>query len=181
MAKPPHWLDGVAKVLRANTDDLRELAKIGGVDPRTAYVGTKLDGTDLRGQDLRGMVFTDIDLSRVKHDARTRIDPEQLPTEGPPILVLSSRLDLADAERKLGALAPRLFGPDEVDAFVDKVRVGSPAIVLAFETDLALAKDVFDSVGRGGLPWALIIQGRDPVRLFRRWGVFAWEIGRAHV
>lgn len=191
--RKPHWLDGVARVLRADTDDLRELARIGGVDPHTAYVGTRLDGADLRGQDLRGMVFTDLDLSRVKHDAGTRIDPDQVlgvaTPEGPLMLVLSSRLDLANAKRRLGALSPRLFGPDEAFSFFDGVRVGYPAIVLAFETEMAIAEDLLSSMGKDGLPWALVVQGRDPLRWLSRWSdqiserhaFFTQEFGLARV
>lgn len=69
--KDPHWLDSVADVLRAETGDFRELAKIAGEDPTTLYIGTSLDGADLRGQDLRGMILPNLEPQRVRHDRHT--------------------------------------------------------------------------------------------------------------
>jgi hypothetical protein len=66
------WLAGAARVLRADTTSLRELALIAGLDPRTMYIGTCMDGVDVRGQDLRGMIFTDLDRDKVIWDERTR-------------------------------------------------------------------------------------------------------------
>lgn len=177
MAKPPHWLDGVAKVLRAETDDLRELARIGGVDPRTAYVGTRLDGTDLRGQDLRGMVFSDLDLSRVRHDAGTRIDPGQVAGgatfEATPILMLSSALDVEALDKLLSGLSPLIFEARDASRFLDHVRRGGPALIMVFDDEMPLAESVLTRLHPDGPPVALIIQGRDPVRWFTRWSHLA--------
>jgi hypothetical protein len=63
---------GVAEVLAADTDDLRQLAIIAGLDPATMYIGTVMDGCDVRGQDLRGMQFTHLDRSKVLWDEHTR-------------------------------------------------------------------------------------------------------------
>lgn len=73
----PTWLDRVEAILRATTGDLRELAKIGGADPKTLYIGTSLNGVDIRGQDLRGMTFTQLELTKVIRDESTKIDLDQ--------------------------------------------------------------------------------------------------------
>jgi squalene synthase HpnC len=69
-----HWLDKVVTLLQSETSDLRELARIAGGDPRTFYRGANMNGSDFCGQDLRGMEFTDLDLSRIKLDGRTKLD-----------------------------------------------------------------------------------------------------------
>lgn len=74
MAKADHWLRAVEAVLRAQTSDLRTLARIAGADPATLFIGTPMDGADLRGQDLRGMRFTHLDPSRVRRDEQTQLD-----------------------------------------------------------------------------------------------------------
>lgn len=71
-----YWTAAVARVLTADTSDLRELALIAGEDPRTLYIGTDLSGCDLRGQDLRGMILDPLDLSRVQHDENTLLDDD---------------------------------------------------------------------------------------------------------
>jgi hydroxysqualene synthase len=70
-----HWLDKVVTLLQSDTSDLRELARIAGGDPRTFYRGANMNGSDLCGQDLRGMEFTNLDLSQIKLDDRTTLDP----------------------------------------------------------------------------------------------------------
>ncbi len=71
-AKPASWLWGVADILRSDSHDLRELAILGGLDPRTAYIGTNMRGADVRGQDLRGMIFTHLDKSQVRWNNKTK-------------------------------------------------------------------------------------------------------------
>jgi hypothetical protein len=53
-----HWLDMVVALLRADTSDLRELARIAGADPKTFYRGIDISALDLDGQKL-----DDIELS----------------------------------------------------------------------------------------------------------------------
>lgn len=54
----PHWLDRVILLLRANTANLRELARIAGADPRTFYRGIDPAHLDLTGQNIEGMEFS---------------------------------------------------------------------------------------------------------------------------
>lgn len=82
MKEDSHWLAAVERILRSETGDLRQLALIAGEDARTLYIGTNLDGVDLRGQDLRGMIFTDLDLSKIKHDSKTIFDESINPPDG---------------------------------------------------------------------------------------------------
>lgn len=72
VAKPLSWLAGVARVLRADTTNLRELALTAGCNPATMYIGTCMDGVDVRGQDLRGMIITDLDPDKVLWDEATK-------------------------------------------------------------------------------------------------------------
>lgn len=69
-----HWLQTVIDLLEAETSNLRELAILAGADPRTFYVGVKLEDLDIRGQDLRGMTFTNFDPKRVLADEKTEFD-----------------------------------------------------------------------------------------------------------
>ncbi|HEY1632565.1 MAG TPA: hypothetical protein VGF56_14715 [Rhizomicrobium sp.] len=69
-----HWLDIVIELIKADTADLRALAKLAGADPRTFYVGTRLDGADIRSQDLRGMLFTELGSAAVQLDNHTKLD-----------------------------------------------------------------------------------------------------------
>jgi len=168
-----HWLAGVAKVLRAETDNLRELARIGGVDPRTAYVGTCLDGADLRGQDLRGMVFTDLDLTQVQHDARTMIDPDQVvvdaPILSPSILIATTLLEPGVVARALSGLDPELFGPKDISRFRKQMDLGRPAIVLAIEDDMHVADAFLGKFKSAEIPAVIVVQGRRPLRWFDMW------------
>jgi len=68
-----HWLDKVVEILNADTNDLRQLARIAGYNPKNFYRWTSMDGADLRGQDLTGMKFARLDLSKVKVDSNTRV------------------------------------------------------------------------------------------------------------
>lgn len=179
MAKP-HWLADVAKVLSADTDDLRQLAKIGGVDPRTAYVGTRLDGADLSGQDLRGMLFTDLDLAKVKHDTDTRIDPDQvLGAEDASdarlvILVLSHAISRDQVARQIASGAALVLGPRDAPLFFTAMARGAIGVVVTFEAELGIMP-VIDEVTREasalGYHLILVLQGRSrrgPGGLWRR-------------
>jgi formylglycine-generating enzyme required for sulfatase activity len=46
-----HWLDKVVEILKAETADLRELARIAGYDPADFYRGTDMEGADFRDFD----------------------------------------------------------------------------------------------------------------------------------
>jgi hypothetical protein len=54
----PYWLDKVVQILQADTDDLRELAKLAGANPQTFYRGINPADLDLNGQDITGMEFS---------------------------------------------------------------------------------------------------------------------------
>jgi hypothetical protein len=68
------WLEKTAEILLATTCDMRELAKISGCNPKTFYLGTKLDGVNICGQDLRDMDFTDLAQAEIFFDVETRLD-----------------------------------------------------------------------------------------------------------
>ena len=53
-----HWLDKVIVLLEADTSSLRELALLAGGDPRSFYLGSKMEDVDWSNQDLQGMLFT---------------------------------------------------------------------------------------------------------------------------
>jgi hypothetical protein len=76
------WLARIEHILTAKTHDLRKLAALADLDPRTMYIGTRLDGADLRGQDLRDMAFTHLDPAKVRTDARTQLDRIATPAQG---------------------------------------------------------------------------------------------------
>jgi hypothetical protein len=171
MAKP-HWLSGVAKILRAETDDLRELARIGGADPRTAYIGTRLDGVDLRGQDLRGMLFTDLDLSRVQHDADTRIDPDQIdqPPDTRPVLLLAARRwsPIAVAEQ-LRISHLRILDESQIAEFKLAHAAGANCLILGHEQESDGIAFVLLQLEGGENRAPLIIQGREAGPAVSRW------------
>lgn len=75
----PHWLDGVSKILESDSENLRELATIAGLDPSDLYAYVDLSGCDLRGQDLRGMDFTGSRIEACLIDSLTQIDAEYDP------------------------------------------------------------------------------------------------------
>src|SRR3546814_10166033 len=77
-----HWLDGVEKILRSESKDLKHLASLAGVDPRTLFRYAALSKCDLRGQDLRGLDFTGAILSGAYFDDQTLIDAEFDPRNG---------------------------------------------------------------------------------------------------
>src|SRR6185437_2962983 len=52
-----HWLDKVVELLLVETNDLRELARIAGGDPKTFYKAVSLQDLDIDGQDIEGMEF----------------------------------------------------------------------------------------------------------------------------
>src|SRR3546814_5185862 len=77
-----HWLDGVEKILRSESKDLKHLASLAGVDPRTLFRYADLSQCDIRGQDLRGLDFTGAILSGAYFDDQTLIDAEFDPRNG---------------------------------------------------------------------------------------------------
>lgn len=142
MSPRRRWLDGVARVLEADTGDLRALAEIGGADPRTLYIGTNLDGVDVRGQDLRGMALPGLNLDRARSDAATQLDkPETLfRLQQPLMLVVDDQLDpRSSLARDLDAA---VFGADSVDEFMDSVIGGDgPALILVTPATRGLAAE----------------------------------------
>lgn len=171
--KSKHWLAGVARILRADTDDLRELARLGGVDPRTAYIGTRLEGVDLRGQDLRGMLFSDLDLAHVRHDAETLIDPDQL--------AQPSRLDVGSvfiasplmAEDPLvGFLTgygAKVFHSKQAAEFQASLGPRTPGIVLAWAEEVVMTHSPLDQLERWGRQLIHVVVGRHPAGLREQW------------
>lgn len=53
-----HWLDIVVDLFKADTKDLRELARIAGGDPTTFYRGVEPAELDLEDQDIDGIEFS---------------------------------------------------------------------------------------------------------------------------
>jgi hypothetical protein len=53
-----HWLETVVKLLLASTNDLRELARIAGADPKTFYIGIDPRTLDTTDQDISDMEFS---------------------------------------------------------------------------------------------------------------------------
>jgi hypothetical protein len=127
-----HWLDAVARVLRAETGDLRELAHIGGADPRTLFVGTSLNGVDIRGQDLRGMVLSELDLAKVRHDENTLLTASSAASASPEgtwagtdaVLFLGDEQIARDYMRGAGRRFDRVdaFWPGTEKSFIDATR-----------------------------------------------------------
>jgi len=58
-----YMLDVARQIAAAKGDDIIELARIGGRDPRTAFRGGDWSGADFRGRDLRGFDFRDCRLT----------------------------------------------------------------------------------------------------------------------
>jgi hypothetical protein len=54
----PHWLDVVVTLLRSDTANLKELARLAGRDPRYFYRGIDPSNLDLLGQDIDGIEFS---------------------------------------------------------------------------------------------------------------------------
>ena len=54
-------LEAVERVLDANTGDLRELAKIAGMEPEILFRRADLTGVDLRGQDIEFLLSLEVD------------------------------------------------------------------------------------------------------------------------
>lgn len=132
MTHPTDWLTSVVRILEADTGDLRELALIGGADPATVYIGTRLDGVDIRGQDLRGMALPGLDLARVRKDEATQLD--DLPPAPELQLPLIFAVDRAVDPR--GAL-PRnidaaLYRGAEAEEFIDAASGQRGPIFLIF-------------------------------------------------
>jgi hypothetical protein len=171
--KSKHWLAGVARILRADTDDLRELARLGGVDPRTAYIGTRLEGVDLRGQDLRGMLFSDLDLAHVRHDAETLIDPDQL--------AQPSRLDVGSVfiasplmveDPLVGFLTgygAKVFHSKQAAEFQASLGPRTPGIVLAWAEEVIMTHSPLDQLERLDRHLVHVVVGRHPAGLREQW------------
>jgi hypothetical protein len=57
----PHWLDKVIDLLKADTNDLRELARIAGGDPAIFYKGIELQDLEWEDQNIEEMEFSSSD------------------------------------------------------------------------------------------------------------------------
>lgn len=144
------WTAVVERVLVAQTADLRQLAILANADPKTFYLGTRLDGVDICGQDLRGMQFSDLRLSRVKHDDYTQVDPPWAAIRTRPISVLVASYD-GDPDKIEGAArADNLtyFTLSNRGKFSDSVNSGALGVVVASNFDIytgaIAAKDLED-------------------------------------
>lgn len=144
-----HWLDAVARVLRAETGDLRELAAIGGADPRTLFIGTSLNGVDIRGQDLRGMLLGDLDLGKVRHDDGTLLSapasepgsPESAWAGTQAVLLLGDERIARDYMRGAGRRFDSVtsFWPGTEKSFVDAAHeFGGPKLILVSDVRAAV-------------------------------------------
>ena len=66
----------VNKICGAETDDLRELCRIAGGDPKSFYVGSDFRHADLCGVDLRGFDLRNSDFTNARFDHNTRVDSQ---------------------------------------------------------------------------------------------------------
>lgn len=67
-------LQVIAPLHHARSGNLRQLVLDVGEDPRTVFVGTRMDGVDVRGQDLTGIIFTHLDIDKIRWDENTIFD-----------------------------------------------------------------------------------------------------------
>jgi hypothetical protein len=173
------WLRDVAKVLRAETGDLRELARLAGSDPATLYIGTSLDGVDIRGQDLRGMSLPGLNLNKVLRDDRTLVDsnlvgqndvagsPPELDESKPPntsVFIASGGLSRSSFTRRSETKDVRVFDQSQFLDFIEASHIGGVVIVFSlFETDLA--ERAANALRERGIAFISVIQERGRLRL----------------
>lgn len=173
------WTHAIERVLLAETADLRELAQIGGVDPRTAYIGTRLDGADLRGQDLRGMLFTELDLTKVKHDAGTQIDPDQLlqpPDKTPVILLAARRWSPSAVHQQLRFAHVRILEPRQWEEYRLAISGGAVGLILGHSREPDEIAEVLARLATDGTRHTLIVQGRIAKASHRPWEAWSTQL-----
>ncbi|SEI15768.1 hypothetical protein [Tardiphaga sp. OK245] len=92
-----HWLDKVTVLLTADTNDLHELARIAGSDPRTFYIGVDPSSLELDGQNIDDIEFSTRDDFFVdSFDGRSI----SLPLDGSNLIVDVKRLTSAIRNHK---------------------------------------------------------------------------------
>lgn len=75
------WLSSIRDVLLSKSGNLIDLAKEAKLNPKTMYIGTRLDGADLKDQDLRGIIFTHLDSKKIQKNENTFWDENPLGTK----------------------------------------------------------------------------------------------------
>lgn len=144
----------LARILQAETIDLRELAGIAGADPAHFYVGTSLEGVDIRGQDLRGMKLPGLDLEKVRKDDATQVDEPEVEVAGAGALVFSVFHDLGVRTILETSFALAVFGSDEQEAFLSLARNSAgPILLMAPVADLTGLFGVVEALERSGRPY----------------------------
>jgi len=125
----------LARILEADTIDLRRLAEIGGGDPASFYVGTNLDGVDVRGQNLEGMKLTGLTPARVRKDEETQL-PANQPLEPTVEMIVLLAVENA-GPRFVRDRDPwiRFFAPNEEEAFFAALEGFHGAVVVIAPRD----------------------------------------------
>ncbi|QDH72088.1 hypothetical protein [Brevundimonas sp. M20] len=162
MSRSDQLQETLARLLEAETGDLRALAELAGGDPATFYIGTSLKGVDVRGQDLRGMILPNLDIDHARHDVETRIDEV---AEAPPWafsmfpLVYVSEADLEPASfDRLRSLTPYLHDEKDREAFLSAAeQQNGPIIVLAWEGVSQAARAVAAALKARDHPYVMVI------------------------
>lgn len=153
----------VARILQAETGDLRVLAELAGGDPRTFYIGTSLSGADVRGQDLRGMILPGLDLDHLQHDAKTLKDeaaespPDVLSVQIPLIYLSEREVDRTSLDRLI-AMTPIVLEEARRDAFLVAADLHpGPILILAWNEISTSARYAAEELTARGRAYVLVV------------------------
>lgn len=127
----PTFSEAIIRILTSDSADFRELARIGGADPKSMYIGTIMDGADVRGQDLRGMKFTALDPSSLKRDNSTRFDDNSVEQPPAPAVFVPDERLAKDIGKRYADIA--IF--TDVDSYIEYLSLNHdvPAISVSLE------------------------------------------------
>lgn len=162
MSRSDEFQETLARLLEAETGDLRILAELAGGDPATFYIGTSLKGVDVRGQDLRGMILPDIDLDHTRYDLETQIDeiaqdPPWAFSLFPLIYVSEEYLDPASLDR-LRSFTPELHGEGDRESFLRAAeQQNGPIIILAWEEVSQAARGAAAALKARDRPYVIVV------------------------
>lgn len=162
MSRSDELQETLARLLEADTGDLRRLAELAGGNPATFYIGTSLKGVDVRGQDLRGMILPDLDIEHARHDLDTQIDeiaqdPPWIFSTSP--LVYLSETDLEPASlHRLRSLTPALYEEGDQDAFLSAAeQQDGPTVILAWDDVSPAARRAAGALTARDCPYVLVV------------------------
>lgn len=149
------WRKAIARILNANTGDLRALAALAGADPRTLYIGTRLDGVDVRGQDLRGMNLEGVDRSKIRYDEETRFD---YPSEALPLIYLSEFDVDPSSLQRLSQWTPFIIAEREAGAFISAAAThAGPVFIIAWGLPSRKVVETAQALSAAGAEYLLVI------------------------